>query len=388
MTVICKIVSVVLFVILVISCQNKIINNNPNIVSIDLDNMGEESINDWFESIELIPLVSTDEALIKEASKMIKFNNKYYVLDNWQHMVFVFDSLGNLVNSTKKLKGNGPNEYISLVDFDIDRVNENLHIMDVVSCKIGIYDKDMFFVNSYSIDKELLPLQYFKYLKDDFYVFYCPTRKKGEYVLKFYEAGGEKVLKKEIPTIVEEADYLPNTLYSPFYEFNKSLFFTQKYPNNEIFKIDVQTMSIEKYLQYDFKEHTFNIEDIKYLKSKKLDDYVNYMEDNKDKAFILNKCENNQYYIISVYYEHRIFIIKHDKSTGQNKAVVNDYTKNGSLGRPILIDNDYYYCVVNPQDVNIVVNDGLLTEKSRLVLSNLKEDDNPVVVKYKFKKNN
>lgn len=69
-------------------------------------------------------------------------------------------------------------------------------------------------------------------------------------------------------------------------------------------------------------------------------------------------------------------------------AVVNDCTKNGSLGRRILLDDNYYYCVVSPQDVNIVVNDDLLTEKSRLVLSNLKEDDNPVIVKYKFKKNN
>lgn len=384
-----KIISVVLFAILIFGCQSKKVDDKSNMVSIDLDNIKEESIDDWFEFIELIPLASTDETLMKEASKMIKFDNNYYILDNWQHIVFAFDSLGNFVNSTKQLKGNGPNEYVSLVDFDIDRVNGNLHILDVVSQKIRIYDNQMSFVNNYNVDKKLLPLQYFKYLKDDFYVFYCPTRKKGEYVLKLYGAGREKVLKKEIPTIIEEADYLPNTLYSPFYEFNECLFFTQKYPNNELLKIDVENLSVEKYLQYDFKEHTFNLKDIKYLKSKNLDDYVNYVEDNnKNKAFIFNKCENNKYYIISVYYKHLIFIIRYDKATEQYKAIVNDYTRNGSLGRPILLDNDYYYSVINPQDVNIVINDALLSEQSRLVLSNLKEEDNPVIVKYRFKKNN
>lgn len=377
----------IILAVWLVGCQNEKSDPHSNIVSIDLDKMKEESINDWFENIELVPLSSTDATFMKEASKVIVSNSNFYVIDNWQHLVFVFDSLGNYVNSTKRLKGNGPNEYVSLIDFDIDRTNGNLHLLDAVSSKIKIYDKEMSFINSYTIDKAVLPLYYFKYLKDNLYAFYSPKSNKGEYALIFYEASGGKVLREEIPTIVKEANYLPCTVYSPFYEFNEHLLFTQKYPNNEIFKIDVNTLEVEKYLQYDFKEHTFHLEDIQSLDSKNLDDYTNYMEAyNKDKAFIFNKCENDRYYILSVYYKQRIYIIRHNKSTKQNRVVVNDYTKEGSLGRPFWLDNDYYYCISAPETVHVLVNDVLLTERSRLILSKLKEDDNPVIIKYKFKK--
>lgn len=380
-----RIISVILNITILCSCQSKI-SDKSNMVCIDLDSIESESINDWFESIELIPIASTDESFLKEASKIIKFCNNYYILDNWQHTVFIFDSLGYFINSTKQLKGNGPNEYISLIDFDLDKLNGNMHILDAVTSKIKVYDRNLSFVESYNIDKKLLPLQYFKYLKNDNYVFYCPTRKNKEYVLKFYEARNEKIFKKEIPTIVEEADYLPNTLYSPFYELDNHLLFTQKYPNNDIFKISIENFNVEKYIEYDFKECTFNIEDVKYVKSKNPDDYVNYIENNKDKAFIFNKCENNQYCIISVYYKRQMLIVKFDKMTKQKKVIINDYVDNSSLGRPILIDDDYYYSVVPAKSVNIVINDNLLKEESRPILSNLKEDDNPIIVKYKFKK--
>lgn len=387
MTIAYKLITVLIFIFLLVSCRKNETDSIANVVSIDMDNVERESAKDWFESIELIPLATTDGSLIKEVFKIMKFNGNYYIYDGWQHAAFEFDSIGNFVNSTKPLQGSGPNEFVSFLDFDIDKVNGNWHILDHVSSKIRIYDKDMLPVNSYDVDKDLLPLQYFKYIKDNLYVFYCPSMKKGDYVVKYYKADKKKVLKKELPTIIEKADYLPNVLYSPFYEFNEQIFFTQKYSNNDLFKIDDKNLCLEKYIQYDFGEHTFNVEDIERLESENPNDYVNYMDNNsKDKAFIFNKCESDLYHFISVYYKHCIYIIKHDKSTGKNKAIVNDYSKKGSLGRPMLLDNDYYYCVVGPEYLNILVEDLLLTEKAKIILSKLKEDDNPVIIKYKLKK--
>lgn len=386
-TFIYKKVILILFPILIIGCQNgKIDDGTFNVVKIDIDDVGKETINNWFDSIELIPLAATNNSFIKEACKLLKYNNSYYILDNWQHTVFIFDSIGNYVNSTQHLNGAGPNEYTSLVDFDIDKINGNLHILDPVSKKIRIYDRSLSPVADYNINDHVLPLQYFKYIKDSLYVFYCPSRKKGEFAIKFYDAKDETILKKELPTTVEEAAYLPNTLYSPFYEFNNNIFFTQKYPNNEIFQIDTKEKMLKKYLKYDFNEQMFNVEELKDLNSCNLDDYTNYIEyNNNDKCFVFTKNENSIYQFISVYYKHCIFIIKHNKITKHDKVIVNDYSKRGSLGRAIFLDEDYYYCAANPEHLKILTDDKLLTKESCIILSQAKEDDNPLIVKYKLK---
>lgn len=379
---------ILLFTILIMSCQSKKIDNDAfNIIKIDIDNISKESINDWFDSIELIPLASTNNSFIKEVCKITKFNNNYYILDNWLHTVFIFDSIGDYINSTQHLKGAGPNEYVSLIDFDIDKSNGNLHILDPVSHKIRIYDRNLSPIVSSNINRKMLPLQYFKHIKDSLYIFYCPARETGEPTIKFYTTKGEKILKKEMPTVIKEAAYLPNTLYSPFYEFNDNLIFTQKYPNNEAFTIDTKKLLVKKHLRYDFNEHTFNLESLKELKSKKLDDYTNYIEsNNKDKCFVFTKNENNLYQFISVYYKHCMYIIKYNKETKENKVIINDYSKNGSLGRAIFLDDDYYYCSANPEHIEILTNNELLTKEAQTVLSQRKEDNNPIIIKYKLKK--
>jgi hypothetical protein len=375
-----------LFLALCLSCREEEKINTFHTISIDLNRIEEKTLEDWFESIDLIPLDPSGTAFLKDVSQVIIFNDKYYVLDQGQHQVFAFDSIGQFINSTERLQGAGPNEYRILTDFDIDKKTEELHILDPSSYKIRIYDKDLAFVRDYRISQELLPLAYFKHLRDDFYAFYAPTRQQGKFALNIYKAGEEKLVGQDMESVIEEADLLPNTLYSPFYELGNKVYFTQEYPNNEVFSIDVENLSIQQELQYDFKEHTFHLEDIQSLGSENQDDYMQYMEDNNDNyAFITNKGENEHYYIVAIYYKHRFAIIRHDKKTDQNEMIVTDLTKKGILGRPILVDGDYYYSAVYPEDIPMAVCDSLLTENAQLVFANRQEDDNQILVRYKFK---
>ena len=375
----------ILIIILIGGCKNKEVHENVVTVNIDLEKVDKESMEDWFDCIELIPLELTENSLIKEVFKMTKFNNSYYLYDGWQHVGFEFDSIGNFVNTTNILRGNGPDEFVSFLDFDIDQTNGNWHILDHVSKKIRMYNKKLLPIGSYDIDENIFPAQYFKLLKDGIYVFYTSSANKGDYILKFYDSANEKIIKKQLPVVFEQAEYLPNVIFSPFYEFDGKLFFTEKYPNNDVYNIDLINISAEKCLQYDFKEHTFNLEDLENVNSDNGNEYIKYM-DTSNKGFIFNKCENEQNYFISVYYNHYIYIIKHDKITGENKAMLNDYSKQGSLGRPIYLDDDYYYSVVDTENIKLLVDYNLLTDNARGVLLKIKDDDNPIIIKYKLKK--
>lgn len=70
--------------------------------------------------MQLIPLETTSESLIREISKMVVFLNRLYVWDYTLATIFVFDESGHYLYKLAK-KGHGPGEYIDLSDFFIEK---------------------------------------------------------------------------------------------------------------------------------------------------------------------------------------------------------------------------------------------------------------------------
>ena len=64
-------------------------------IFVDLDRTEKVSLFDYFRSIELIPLETSSDVLIVGISKMIVHDDKYYVLDKNQCIIFVFDETEN-----------------------------------------------------------------------------------------------------------------------------------------------------------------------------------------------------------------------------------------------------------------------------------------------------
>lgn len=79
--------------------------------------------------MEYIPLETTEQSLIGEISKIIYKNERFYILDKYQsRSVLIFDRNGKFVSSINKV-GEGPGEYIEIMDMDIDDAN-NIYIAD------------------------------------------------------------------------------------------------------------------------------------------------------------------------------------------------------------------------------------------------------------------
>ena len=84
-------------------------------------------------SVNVIQLETTDESLIGSVAKLIKTDNKIFILDaSGAKRLLVFDSKGRFQNSLG-LSGRGPGELINILDFCVDTGEEAV----VLTCSTG-----------------------------------------------------------------------------------------------------------------------------------------------------------------------------------------------------------------------------------------------------------
>lgn len=119
------------------------------------------------DSVRLIPLETNDTILIGRINKIKKFEGHYFVLAD-EKQVFRFDETGKYLGSLNK-RGEGPEEYTSIMDFDVYQTSGVSEVWIADYAKIKRYDAVDFsfksevsfplFVNKFRrIDEETLLL--------------------------------------------------------------------------------------------------------------------------------------------------------------------------------------------------------------------------------------
>lgn len=95
-------------------------------ISIELNKWKRIKLSEFVDSIELIPLETRSNNLIGEVNKIIYHDNKYYIhaTTGYQNgKLFVFNSVGDFLYSIDR-RGQGPGEYYDLEIFCISNENE------------------------------------------------------------------------------------------------------------------------------------------------------------------------------------------------------------------------------------------------------------------------
>ncbi|MDR2027285.1 MAG: 6-bladed beta-propeller [Prevotellaceae bacterium] len=133
-----KHISFLLITVLFLSCGKKIPDNITEI-HIQVENVKEElDISPLFEdSVDIIPLETVSECLISEIQKIECRNRLIYASDEAGQTVYVFDEKGKYVRSIGR-KGNGPGEYSELGDFIF--AGDSILIKDKFQDRILVYD--------------------------------------------------------------------------------------------------------------------------------------------------------------------------------------------------------------------------------------------------------
>lgn len=375
-----------IFVLLVFcfhSCSTQEAKDKGNI-AIDVNRNDRVSLSDIVEKIELFPLETNKDSWLSfplgEPDKVVRYNGDFYFLDKDQDVIFVFDPEGMFLKRIDR-KGRGPGEYISIYDFNINRFTNNLEILSSESRCIYVYDLETLRpVETIRFPADLPALHLFHNLTSDVYVLI--SRAKSTRLFFYHWKDGKTV----------ESDYsLPewftrNTVYgssiNPFYVFNDELCFEQIY-NGEVFTVSSETYELLPRYGWDMGEHNFSPsvlpenESMEYYSKLGIDISMKYAN-----LFQVYQ-ENSRYYITRFKFRNRYKHLIYKKDTSD--YLLFETFEEGGQFVPQWSDNEAFYTFVSPIYMNWVISESMLDEENRRIFLGIKEDDNPLIIKYKLK---
>jgi len=106
--------------------------------------------------IHLIKINSQNKWFISSFAKIIKYNDLLYIFDNKSKTgkkIFAIDQSGEIRAILDKT-GQGPGEYVSITDFDIDKNRELFYVVDQIKQSILIYNRNFEYVGKLNpVDK-------------------------------------------------------------------------------------------------------------------------------------------------------------------------------------------------------------------------------------------
>jgi hypothetical protein len=129
----------ILLLLLAASCNKKESDSRDSFETIRIPEDIEKHLltDSLIEEFKIVPLETNDNSLISEIDQLISFDNKYFIHDQRQKSILVFDCDGKFLFKIRNI-GDGPGEYSFLDDFEIDEKG-NILLYDWL--KILKYDK-------------------------------------------------------------------------------------------------------------------------------------------------------------------------------------------------------------------------------------------------------
>ncbi|MDR1339069.1 MAG: 6-bladed beta-propeller [Prevotellaceae bacterium] len=363
------------------SCRKKINEEQDHPVlyaSLDEKKISMEKL---FDKIEIIPLETTDQSLIRSISQYNYWDGKHYILDASQYILFIFDDDGHYIDRIARV-GQGPGEYKYIYDFVLNPDNGQIEMLSPFKY-IYCYDFSGNFIKRH--DLTYLPqasIQRFEVLDDQNYIVWTSpedgqdaiciiSREDGKTVNSFWQDlfiinvwGGD------VFHACNQETYFALPLYNRVYKATKD-----GYEIAYEWNFGNKTMDITK---YKISTGMYNInKDSENLREKFKNREISYL--------IRYNFQNSRYCYAMLLYE--MITRKHlfyDRETGESyffERPVEDVKL-----YPIYFSDTFMIGTSFDDDKNNLLNCALLDETGKKKLQSLKEDDNPYIIKYYFKK--
>jgi hypothetical protein len=347
---------------------------NEQVRIIDLKAKREISIWTIFSEIEIIQLETKEESIIKRPSKIIKSIDLYYILDTDQGALFRFNHDGTFKDKISNL-GSGPGEYSLLYDFQINRFTGNIELLDPRG-KILIYSSDLEFIEAINIP--IRAIHNFFRINEDTLVFYTGSEIER---LMFFSIDQMAIISRSFQ-YTELAQFMPRSHISnsPFHLYDNKILFSVPYCN-EIFEISGG--ELVPYTKWEFGQNNFSFDQIK--ESLTEFNYTNYFLKLRNKAYsFYYYYENTQFiftrFVFNSEWLHLIIDKKNDTYFCLNKF-------SEGIFPPIIgetNDKEVLSIVEYNRLLNVVTRD-VLSESQQKIMESIRPDDNPLIIKYKFK---
>jgi hypothetical protein len=365
---------IILLILIISSCspEKKEIEN----IRVDIDRIQKISFFDIFSRATIIPLETSERSLIRDIRKVIPFNDKFYILDYPNAEILFFDESGRFLHKISD-RGNGPNQYINISDFDIDLSRDILICLSPVNNTMYEYDLSGNFLRKYKLPNISGAYNGLKYLTPDTIVYWTFDYSNR---IKFYSKNKECIIKETFP----EVENIANN-FTPFV-FPYANYLCRS-ASNTVYEITDNAEIIGKY-NWDFpginnskrqikKMEEIPSNEIRNVTSKILNsEIINYL-------FSL-QGGTTQYYYTQIWRKGRRVNIFHDKINNNN--YVFERTEEDARFYPLFWHEDYvigFHCE-DLGNIDETIPDTILDKRNIGIKEKIGKYDNPILIKYHF----
>ncbi len=380
------------------SCGN---NQEDGLIRINADKKITKKLDDYISHIEIIPLVTIEEAILRNYWKVVEYDNKYYVQDR-SNGLYVFNMRGEYLYKIGN-HGNGPGEYIYIADFQIDPFTGNIEILEPTG-RIKVYNLAGEFLHHYG--KRYQEVSYFYIVDEDLVLLshniFSPT-------LNLYSRKADSVIRSFLGFERDFMIFRPVRPDAHYYVYNDELYIHHGY-TNDIYKLDNNQLYPVREL--DFGANTFTIDDYDWEFAVSDKEVGKDFIDRKYVYAFRDDFENDRYMIKKLCFRNDILLLIYDKRKDEYEILhdlpgcmrylfgdarrYNDYLNNelpdaGETGTrlPEVLNwdsgDEYVLGSINSQTKARYINPAILDEENLDRYNKMNLNDNPALVKIYFK---
>lgn len=381
-----KFLSVVLFVTIFSACnpnakQSLTSPKEVEVLSINYSDLDDNiDFTNLFDSIQIVKLETNKQSLIGVIQKILFEHEKYYILDRNSQSVLIFDSNGRFINKLNKL-GKGAGEYVELRDFNVDK---NGNIIILTYHKLITYNSSTFdLIEERNLSRNAPYNQALLFIQNQNNLFLFSgsfgltksnLQEKKDFAINVVDQNSN-ILNRYFPVT-----FTYPFMHQTFYKSNENIYLSSTLGNDTIYCI--KESHINPVIFVDFEKKITN--------SEMLDDRneaFSYVKNNNLMGGITRIYENNHYLCFAFTCGH---IRKQAVYNKISKTIKIINVSSESLPFPFILvegvaNNNFFsfansYVIKECSEKNKRIKELL----DRNILSDIKESDNPIIIKFKF----
>lgn len=394
-----RILIILAFLIVCASC-NRRASMGPVYQEMEVISIDDALENDFsfLDSMEVIPLEFNEDVPMREYNKFqyVKELDCFLIRD-LQQFVFLYDSEGRFVSCSKECRGNGPEDYLTAVDVRYNPYSQSIDIYDPVGSGI-IRSYDLHFK---WLENKKLPemdgflAMCFDVLSQDQYLFEPVRDGEDNLRIKKCDFSPDSRLPEEDIALPEEGYVATLTMMQRALTKCDSVFYyTPYYLDYHFYAYDDRQKGFKAVYELDLgdkitKEDLDDILGDKPGPGQRLSDYLwgkcEYLLSSRYLLPIIRLVDDSYVYACCIR-NRKTYHVLHDRESGSTYYLTPQASV--KLHRCYDLQGKVLFTILSPYEL-----EKYLTEETRRYFTHaslqriaaLKEDDNPVVIKYYLK---
>lgn len=382
----------ILLVLLSCSSYERKLPGNVEIIPVVYEEPTKDA-SAFLEKIEIVPLETNDSSLVFNPGRAI-YNKEMdmYALYVKGEIVYTFSGDGTYIGNSKKVKGQGPKEYFMAVDVQFNPYLKGVDILNPYGT-IYTYSPSFKFISKREYQQEF-PVNNFVPLDSVNYLFTYPFIWTDQEV-SFENIETHQKTNATYQGTISSGNYLTNV--GCFHEDVESITFAPFGLNYYLYQVDNKNKKLLPVIYMDFGEAEVKAQALPgYATGKRTTDDTELQSLSKgllDRKRFLNESREILP-LIKFFNEGYVYIFMVKEIMPGRTYLYNRKTKKGFLlkdGVPF----DIYFCfdivdnvllsVCPPYELSHFIDRRFMSAKEIRKMEQLKEDDNPVIIKYYLK---